>query len=103
MPSASREERAKDVLYIHDTFETFAGSLEDLRQIWLDTVKPSLHPNRVRDVHTVLRRLFADVSDTLRCASRIATAIGRTISAESILEVCQVECNQVFGKGAGVI
>ena len=43
-------ERAKDVLYIHGTFELFAGTLPDLRLLWTDAVRPALGP-RTRRLH----------------------------------------------------
>jgi hypothetical protein len=35
-------ERAKDLLYIHDTIELFGGSLAELRRTWTEDVRPSL-------------------------------------------------------------
>ena len=40
-----RADRAKDVLYIHDTIETFSGALPAIREEWDATVKNGLRPN----------------------------------------------------------
>lgn len=90
------EDRARDVLYIHDTLEAFAPSLADLRHVWVDTVRPRLHRGRTRRVERLARELFSDVTDAIRGAARIAISVGRTSSPESILEVCQVGLERVF-------
>lgn len=40
------QERAKDVLYVHDTIELFAGALPDLRRLWLESVSRRPRPGR---------------------------------------------------------
>jgi len=37
-----REDRAKDILYIHDTFEVFGARLDELQSLWRDIVAPQL-------------------------------------------------------------
>ena len=39
----NRSERAKDVLYIHDTFETFGARITDLRAAWINKISSTLH------------------------------------------------------------
>jgi len=36
------DDRAKDVLYVHDTIELFAASLSDLQRVWAKSVGPAL-------------------------------------------------------------
>ena len=81
-------ERAKDVLYIHDTLELFAGSLPDLRRLWTDGVRPPLGSRGEAKVRQSARRLFSDVTDTAREAARMAA--GRALSAESTVEACSL-------------
>jgi hypothetical protein len=81
-------ERAKDVLYIHDTLELFAGSLPDLRRLWVDAVRPALGSRGEAKVRQSARRLFSDVTDTAREAARMAA--GRALSAESTVEACSL-------------
>ena len=43
------KDRAKDLLYIHDTIEVFSESLEALRNIFQTDVAPKLHPRKRRN------------------------------------------------------
>ena len=46
----TRDERAKDILYMHDTIETFATRIDELRAEWVTNIRPELHANNVRTV-----------------------------------------------------
>ncbi len=87
-------DRAKDVLYIHDTIETFGGALPAIRQEWEANTRPALHANAIRQVEKASDVLFAEVDDTIREAARIAA--GRNLTPESIREVCSYGWNQLF-------
>jgi hypothetical protein len=87
-------DRAKDVLYIHDTIETFGGELPVIRQEWEVSVKPGLPAKALRQIEKAADTLFAGVDDTIRRAARIAA--GRNLSPESIREVCSYAWNQIF-------
>ena len=87
-------DRAKDVLYIHDTIETFGGALPVIRQEWEANIKPGLHANAIRQIEQAADVLFAEVDDTIREAARIAT--GRNLTPESIREVCRYGWNLLF-------
>jgi len=80
-------ERAKDVLYIHDTFEIFGAALSELRQVWTDRVQPALGRRTEAKLKQARRRVFGEVTDTVRDAARMAT--GRQLSVEALLEVCE--------------
>jgi hypothetical protein len=86
--------RAKDVLYLHDTIETFGGALPAMREEWETNVKPRLHRNAIRQVENAADVLFAEIDDTIREAARIA--LGRKLTPESILELCSYGWNQLF-------
>lgn len=43
-----RKERAKDILYIHDTIEAFSGNLNELRNLFVNHIRSGLHAKRVR-------------------------------------------------------
>jgi Nucleotidyltransferase len=86
--------RAKDVLYLHDTIETFGGALPAIREEWETNVKPGLHRNAIRQVEKAADVLFAEVDDTIREAARIA--LGRKLTPESIRELCSYGWNQLF-------
>lgn len=86
--------RAKDVLYIHDTIETFGGNLAPIRDLWRSQVKPALRANCLRQINRAADKYFLTVNDTLREAARIAT--GRSLTPEMVREVCWYGWNQVF-------
>lgn len=88
-------ERAKDVLYIHDTLELFGGSLHELRTLWDGSVRPTLGPAREAGIRRARRRMFSEMTDTIRQASLMAT--GRSLSANALLELCQVGLAQTLG------
>jgi hypothetical protein len=88
----------KDVLYIHDTLQTFGAYLPELHRNWVSEVRPLLHPKSVRIVESAAGRLFGEVNDAVRRAARIAGTRG--LSPETVLEVCNVGLKQVFGEVA---
>jgi hypothetical protein len=89
-----RADRAKDVLYIHDTIETFSGALPEIREEWDAIVKHGLHRKAILQVEKAADVLFAKLDDTIREAALIAT--GRNLTPESIREVCNYGWNQLF-------
>jgi hypothetical protein len=86
--------RAKDILYIHDTIETFGGNLAAIHDQWRSTVKPGLHANSLRQINGAADKYFLAVNDTLRESARIAT--GRNLTPEMIREVCWHGWQQIF-------
>jgi hypothetical protein len=57
------DERAKDILYIHDTIETFGSDLAALRELWEGSLRPSLHSRAARRIlhsHPCKTRLVID-------------------------------------------
>lgn len=86
-------ERAKDVLYIHDTIELFAGALPDLRRLWSDAVRPALGSRGEAKVQQATRRLFSEVTDVVRQAARMAS--GRVLSPEGVVEVCHAGMTRI--------
>ncbi len=90
----NRSDRAKDILYIHDTFETFGARIADLRTDWINKIRSRLHARSVRLVEQAANTLFGGVSDPVREASRMAQ--DRALSPEAIREVCSLGFKQVF-------
>jgi Nucleotidyltransferase len=70
----TRDERAKDILYMHDTIETFATRIDELRTEWVRNIRHELHANSVRTVESAAATLFGAVTDSIRAASRIVQA-----------------------------
>jgi hypothetical protein len=89
-----RDRRAKDILYIHDTIDTFGGNLAAIREHWQTNVRPALHAKAARVVERAAEEYFREVDDTTREAARIAT--GRNLTPEMVLEVCAFGWQQIF-------
>ena len=89
-----RDRRAKDILYIHDTIETFGGNLAAIREHWQTNVRPALHVKATRVVERTAEEYFREVDDTTREAARIAT--GRNLTPEMVREVCAFGWQQIF-------
>ncbi len=91
----ARAKFAKDILYIHDTLETFGGRLDDLHSEWVERVRPEMHKRSVGIVERGAGTLFGEMNDSVRQAALIAGA--RKLSPEKILEVCNLGLRKVFG------
>lgn len=89
----NRDERAKDILYIHDTIEVFARRIDELRGEWVRNIRPVLHVNRVRTIQRAAASLFGAVTDPIRSASRIVQ--GRALPPEAIRETCSLGFAQI--------
>jgi hypothetical protein len=90
----NQAKRARDVLYIHDTIETFGESLAAIRKQWETNVRPALHANAARRVERAAEEYFRIVDDTTREAARIAT--GRNLTTVMVLELCRYGWQQIF-------
>jgi len=89
-----RADKAKDILYIHDTVETFGGNLLAIHEEWKTKVKPALQPRVFRVVEEAAETYFRDVDDIIREAARISTS--RNLTPETVREVCNYGWKQVF-------
>jgi hypothetical protein len=86
--------RAKDLLYIHDTIEVFGSALPELKKVWHESVRPLLSAKAVRSVEAAPKVLFGEVSDTIREAARMA--IGRVVSPAQLLETCEAGLSAIL-------
>jgi hypothetical protein len=93
-PKRPPQERAKDLLYIHDTIEVFGRSLRTLREEWRNTFRQQSHTKAVRTVERAGSVIFGHVDDISREAALMAA--GRKLSADEILEVCRSVWKQIF-------
>jgi hypothetical protein len=91
-----RKDRAKDILYIHDTIEAFSGNLAELRQTFATDIRSHLHRNRVRELTSAADVLFENVNDTIREAALMAT--GRKLTGETIIEMCRAGLKEIFAR-----
>jgi hypothetical protein len=88
------KDRAKDLLYVHDTIELFSEHLRELCGIYETDVKPRLHANRISELTKAGDGLFGKVNDTIREAALMAS--GRKVSAETLAETCRAGLKEIF-------
>ncbi len=86
----------KDVLYVHDTFATFADSLSTVRKDWA-AIQPSLIPAHVRKFERQAASLVAGVNDLIRGAVRIAADRERPPAPENMLAALRQGFSEAFG------
>lgn len=91
------KDKAKDLLYMHDTVELFSESMDELRQIFRNDIVPRLHPRRVAELEEAADRLFGKVADAIREASLMAT--GRRFSPDRLAETAGAGLAEIFGPG----
>ena len=93
----SYKDKAKDLLYMHDTVEVFSESLDELEKIFRTDVAPKLPPRRASELERAVDRLFAKVDDTIREAALIAGA--RKLNPERLAETSRAGSSEIFGIG----
>lgn len=89
------KDRAKDLLYMHDTIEVFSENLDELQKLFRNDVAPKLHARRVGELEEAAERLFGKIDDTIREAALMAA--GRELSLERLAETAQAGLKEVFG------
>jgi hypothetical protein len=90
-----RENRAKDILYMHDTLEVFGARLPELRHLWRSIVALQLQRRGVRLISNASENVFGELSDDIRRAAEISAQRG--LSPEAIREVCSYGLIEIFG------
>lgn len=97
LPQRGPDTRGKDILYLHDTLLLFGGALEDLRAIWVDSVRPALADRARRGVVQASEALFSRITDDAREAADVARSSGaRNINVETLVAVCRRGLSEVF-------
>jgi hypothetical protein len=86
--------RAQDLLYIHDTIELFGASLDDLRSLWLDHVRPTLHQNHAASVERLAGAVGREITDDIREAARMPQ--DRALTPEGLRQVLAAGLAAVF-------
>jgi len=90
LPKRRAEQRAKDVLYIHDTLLVFGGAVDQLEKLWTSTVRPSLSVRAIKTVLQAPQTVFGGVTDDLRGAAiQARSASGRSLDADRVAAVCR--------------
>src|SRR5215469_308011 len=90
----NRQDRAKDILYMHDTIETFAPKIDELRVEWASNIRPVLQVNSTRTIQRAAASLFGAVTDPIRNASRIVQ--DRALPPEVIRDTCSLGFTRIF-------
>lgn len=94
------DKKAQDVLYIHDTLELFGGSLDELRRLWIEEVRPRIAQPWAKRAEAIVRELFAEVTDTIREAARIPQ--DRRLAPDNVRQACEYGLLEILGPaGAG--
>lgn len=89
------QKKAQDLLYIHDTFELFSASLEPLRALWVDELRPSMHIKTAKRAEASSRKLFALVTDDVREAALIPQ--DRRLTPDNVRALCALGLEQILG------
>ena len=92
------KDKAKDLLYMHDTIDVFSENLDGLRKLFRNEVAPKLHARRVAELEGAPERLFGKVEDTIWEAALMAA--GRKLSPERLAETAQAGLKEIFGRKA---
>lgn len=88
------QKKAQDVLYIHDTLQLFAASLETLKIVWKNEVRSKIPPRTAKSALSTGRELFDNMSDVIRNAARIPQ--DRTLQPEDIRAASQYGLEELF-------
>jgi hypothetical protein len=88
------KDRAKDLLYTHDTIELFSEHLDELQKIYRTILQSKLHRNRSAELRDAADRLFGRVTDTVREAALMAT--GRHLDPEALAETSRAGLQVIF-------
>jgi hypothetical protein len=86
--------RAQDLLYIHDTLELFGGSLDELRRLWREVVRPTMPARTAKRAESVAHDLFGRVTDTVREAARIPQ--DRRLAPEHVRHACEYGLGEIL-------
>lgn len=89
------KDRAKDLLYVHDTIEVFSEHLGELHEIFTKKIQLTLHPRRTAELKGAADGLFGKVNDSIREAVLMAT--GRSLSGEALAESSRAGLKEIFG------
>lgn len=86
---------AKDILYLHDTLEIFGARIQQIREEWIEKIRPVMHARQCRKVQNAAAELFGEVSDAIREAARMGGA--RNLSPAGVRERCHFGLHRIFG------
>jgi len=88
------DDRAKDILYIHDTLQLFGSRLAELRKEWQSSVTIRLSAHQTRSLSKMPHKFFGEVTDDIRRAALIAS--GRVHSPQAIRDACLIGLDELL-------
>jgi hypothetical protein len=91
-----RQHRAKDVLYVHDTIEVFGNSLDIIKTMWCEELKPRLQDSVATKVGRAAAEMFSGLTDPIREAAEISRSVGRDLRPSDIRSVCDAGVKSIF-------
>ena len=92
----SPEKRAQDVLYVHDTIELFASSLDQLNERWQSSVRTTLHANTAAEILRAVDAQYGSVTDIIRHAASIPQ--DRSLAPERLQRLCVLGLKRIFAE-----
>jgi hypothetical protein len=75
--------------------ELFGGSLDELRRLWVEEVRPGIVKTWARRAEALARELFTEVTDTIRDAARIRQ--DRRLAPEHVRRACAYGFDEILG------
>jgi hypothetical protein len=90
----NNDKKAQDVLYIHDTLELFGASLDELRGVWVNDLRPRMPARTAKTATAAVAALFGEVTDTIRDAARIPR--DRQLMPDRLRAVCEYGLSELL-------
>lgn len=93
MADRSIQDRAKDILYVHDTIELYGARLEELAQTWQEVVRPAMAAE-TDDISRLAAKYFGRVTDDIRRGARVSGTRG--LAPEELQIRCELGLEQIL-------
>lgn len=88
------DKQAQDALYIHDTLDLFGPKLDELRSLWVNSIRNELGTKISNEIEGLCLEQFQSVSDTHRDAVQIPR--DRSLTADGLQRACSYGLNEIF-------
>lgn len=88
------DDRARDILYIHDTLQLFGARLSELRDEWQGYLVPQIPDRTLRALAKGWRAMCVEVSDDIRRSALISPE--RSLSPDAIRKSCAYGLEQLL-------
>lgn len=95
MSDRSIQDRAKDILYVHDTIELYGARLEELATMWQKVVHPAMGAG-ADDIFRLAAKYFGQVTDDVRRGARVSGSRG--LGPEELQIRCELGLQHIFGR-----